>query len=82
MRGMRIAGCADCGRRKTFEIDAVVNPVNFRRGIGTTLAEQVAAVIGFGCDEFRCGADLAQQIVAAEILHKILPVRRDAERNP
>ena len=45
--------------RKTFEIDAIVNLVNFRRGIGTTLAEQVAAVIGFGCDEFRCGADLA-----------------------
>src|SRR4029434_7799476 len=46
--------------RKTFQIDAVVYPVNFRREIGTTLAEQVAAVIRFGCDEFCCGTDLAQ----------------------
>ena len=45
--------------RKTFEIDAIVYPVDFRRGIGTTLAEQVAAVIGFGCDELCCGTDLA-----------------------
>jgi hypothetical protein len=55
--------------------------VNFRRGIGTTLAKQVAAVIGFCCDEFRCGADLAQQIVAAKIFHEVLPMGRDAERN-
>src|SRR4051794_40283989 len=67
--------------RETFEIDAVVNYVNFSRGIGATLAEQIAAVIGFCCDEFRCGANLAEQSVAAEILHKVLPVGGDAEWN-
>ena len=50
---------AGAGLLKTFEIYSVVNPVNFRRGIGTALTEQVATVIGLGCDEFRCGADLA-----------------------
>ena len=46
-----------------------------------TLAKQIAAVIGFGGDKLCRGADLAEKIVAAEIFHKILSVRRDAEWN-
>ena len=35
----------NAGCRKTFEIDPVVNSVNFRRGIRTTLTEQIPASI-------------------------------------
>ena len=66
-------------RRKTFEIDPVVNAVNFRSGIRTALAKKPAAVIGFSRNELRCGANLAKEIVATEIFHEILPVRGDAE---
>ena len=55
--------------------------MNFRRRIRTTPTKQVAAVIRLGCHEFRRLTDLAEQVVAAEIFHEILPVRRDAERN-
>ena len=69
-------------RRKMFEIDSVVNAMNFRGGIRTALANQLAAVIGFSRDELRGGADFTKEIVTAEVLHEILPVRRDAEWNP
>ena len=67
--------------RKTLKIDSVVNAMNLCRGSRTTLAKQVAAVIGFGGNKFRRGANLAEKIVAAEVLHKILPVRGHAEWN-
>src|SRR5437667_107953 len=69
-------------RRKMFEIDSVVNAMNFRGGIRTALANQLAAVIGFSRDELRGGADFTKEIVTAEVLHEILPVRRHAEWNP
>src|SRR5213078_5196509 len=68
-------------RRKTFEIDSVMNAVNFRSGIRTALAKKVAAVIGFSRDELGGSADFAKEIVAAEVLHEILPMRCDAEWN-
>src|SRR5207247_8711872 len=68
-------------RRKPVEIDPIINPMNFRCRIGTTLTEEIATVIGFGRDKFRRTTDLAKQIVAAEVFHKILAVRCDAERN-
>src|SRR6059058_1111972 len=64
-------------RRKTSKINSVINAVNFRRRTRTTLAKQVAAVIRLGRDKFRCVADLAEKLVTAEVLHKILPVRGD-----
>ena len=71
-----------CGRRrKMFEIDSVMNAVNFRSGIRTALAKKVAAVIGFSRDELGGSADFAKEIVAAEVLHEILPMRCDAEWN-
>ena len=52
-------------RWKTFEIDSVVNTVNFASGIRTALAKKLAAVIGLGRDELGRSADLAKKIVAA-----------------
>ena len=43
-----------------LQINSVVNAVNFRNGVGTTLAKQVATIIGLGRDEFRFCADFAQ----------------------
>jgi hypothetical protein len=68
--------------RKPFEIDSVVNTVNFLHGIGTTLAEQIPAVIGFSGNKLRSVADFAKEIIAGKVLHEVLSVRRDAERNP
>jgi len=53
--------------------------VDFRSGIRTPLAKQLATVIGLGRDKLRSRADFAQEIVVAQIGHEILPVRRDAE---
>src|SRR5262249_14169641 len=69
------------GRRKTFEIDPVVNAVNFRSGIRTAVAKKLTTVIGLSCDELRRSADFTKQVVTAEVLHEILPVRGDAEWN-
>jgi hypothetical protein len=66
-------------RWKTLQIHPVVNAVN--SGIGTALAEQIAAVIRFDCNELRGGADFPQQVIIAKILHEILAVRGDAEWN-
>ncbi len=64
-----------------LQINAVINAVNFRSGVGTTLAKQVATIIGLGRDKLRCRADFPEQIIIAEIFHEILSVRGDAERN-
>src|SRR5256885_13078548 len=69
------------GDRKTFEIDSIINTVNFCRRRGTTPAKQIAAVISFGGDKCCRSANVAEKIVAAEIFHEILAVRRDAEWN-
>ena len=68
--------------RKTGQVHSVVNTVNFRSRIRTSLAEQVATVIRFGRNERRGSADFPQQIIIAEVFHEILSVRRDAEWNP
>ena len=68
-------------RWKTFDIDSVVNAVNFGSGTRTALAKKLAAVIGLGRDELGRSADLAKKIVAAQVLHEILTMCRDAERN-
>ena len=64
-----------------LEIDPVVNPMNFRGRIRAALAKQLAAVIGFGRYKRRRGADFTQEIIVAQILHEILSVRGDTERN-
>src|SRR4051794_12360924 len=69
-------------RRESFQIDPIINTMNFRRGIRAALAEKVATVIGLRGYELRGRANFAKQIVAAEILHKILAMRGDAEWDP
>src|SRR5262249_50000736 len=69
-------------RRKTRQVHPVINTVNFRSRIGAALAQQVAAVIGFGRNELRGSANLPQQVIIAEVLHEILSVCRYAEWNP
>ena len=66
---------------KRLQIDPIINPVNFRGGIRTPLAKQLATVIGFGRNKLRVGADFAQEIIIAKVLHEILSVCRNAERN-
>ena len=66
---------------KAFEVESVVNTVNFRGGIRTALAKKLTAVIGLSRDEFRRGADFSKEIIAAEVFHEILPMRGDAEWN-
>ena len=56
--------------------------MKLRTRVWTQLPKQITAVIQFSSNTFRCGADIAQQIFAPEVLHKILTVRRDAEWNP
>src|SRR5439155_19872417 len=68
-------------RRKMFEIDSVVNAMNFRGRIRPALAKKPPTVIGLSRDELRGSADLAKEFVAAAVFRKILPMRRDAERN-
>ena len=67
---------------KAFEINSVVNAVNFCCRIGTARAKKLTTVIGLSRDELRGRADLAKKIVAAEVFHEVLPVRGDAEWNP
>src|SRR5207247_9328210 len=66
---------------KMIQIESVVNTMNVPGRILTALAKKTPTVIGLSRDELRGSADLAKEIVAAEVFHKILPMRRDAERN-
>ena len=55
--------------------------MNFPGGIRAPLTKQVTAVIRFSRNKLRGGADFAEKIVITEVLHEILSVCRDAERN-
>ena len=68
-------------RWKTRQINSIINPVNFRRGIRAALAKQLEAIIGFGSNELGSSADFAKEIIAAKILHEILSVGCYAEWN-
>ena len=68
-------------RREMVEVNPVIDPVNFCSGIWAPLAKQLAAIISYSRNKLRGGADFAQEIIVAQVLHEILPVRRYAERN-
>src|SRR5438046_2609567 len=66
---------------KTLQIDPIVNAMNFRSEIRTALTKQLTTVIRFGHNELCGSADFPQKIVVAKILHEILSVRGDTERD-
>ena len=53
--------------------------MNFRGGVRASLAKKFAAVIGLSSNELRRSADFTKEIVAAEVFHEILAVRRHTE---
>ena len=69
------------GGWKTRQVDAIVDPVNFPGRIRAPLAKQLTAVISFSRDKLGGGADFTQKISVTEVLHEILSVCRDTERN-
>ena len=72
-------GCG--GAQKISEIHSVIDTVNLVGCSRAALRHQAAAVFGFHGDELGRVADLAEEIVVAEIGHEILTVRGDAERD-
>ena len=66
--------------QKIAQIHSVIDAMNFRGGLRAALHHQPAAVFGLDRDKFRRGANFPEKIVAPEVSHEILAVRRNAER--
>ena len=68
--------------RKIIQLNPIVNPHHLPLTLGTHLTQQIPTVITHRHHKLRLPRHLRQQLLAPQVKHEILRVRRETEREP